>query len=80
MNQNETEEALKEVLAAVLGHEVMAQLTRADEPSWDSLKHMQIVFAVEERFGVQFTEQEIPRLDSLSSFVQHLRAHYATQH
>jgi acyl carrier protein len=38
---------------------------------------MQIVFAVEDKFGVQFTEEEIPRLDSLISFVEPLENSYA---
>jgi acyl carrier protein len=33
--------------------------------------------AVEDKFGVQFTEEEIPRLDSLVSFAEHLENSYA---
>jgi acyl carrier protein len=42
-----------------------------------SLKHIQVVFAVEDKFGVQFTEEETPRLDSLTSFAEHLENSYA---
>jgi acyl carrier protein len=38
---------------------------------------MQIVFAVEEKFGIQFTEAEIPRLDSYQQFAEHLRSRHA---
>jgi acyl carrier protein len=39
---------------------------------WESLKHMQIVFAVEGKFGVRLTEEDLPRLDSLVGFAKHL--------
>lgn len=29
---------------------------------WDSLKHMNLVIALEEKFGIQFTDQEIVEL------------------
>jgi hypothetical protein len=38
---------------------------------------MQIVYAVEDKFGVQFTEEEIPRLDTLIGFAKHLENSYA---
>jgi acyl carrier protein len=38
---------------------------------------MQIVFAVEDKFGVQLTEEEIPRLDTLIGFAKHLENSYA---
>jgi acyl carrier protein len=38
---------------------------------------MKIVFAVEDKFGVQFTEEEIPRLDTLIGFAKHLENSYA---
>jgi acyl carrier protein len=38
---------------------------------------MQIVFAVEDKFGMQFTEEEIPRLDMLIGSAKHLENSYA---
>ncbi len=36
--------------------------------SWDSLKQMSLVVAVEEEFGVQFEDDEIFGLDSYAAF------------
>jgi len=47
------------------------------ESEWDSLKHMQIAFAVKDNFGVQFIEKEIPRLNSLVIFTEQLENSYA---
>ena len=33
--------------------------TRDDEPRWDSLKHLEIIFAVEGAYGVSFSPEEI---------------------
>ena len=77
MSPSEIESQLIEVLSTVLGQPVSATASRANEPGWDSLKHIQIVFAVEEKFGVQFTEEEIPLLDSVAKFQEKLMRHHA---
>jgi acyl carrier protein len=52
-------------------------LVRADVPEWDSLKHMEIVFAFEDRYGVQFDESEFQRLDTPVAIAAALRRHLA---
>ena len=78
MREDEIETALTDLLALILGEPVTGSTSRLTHTSWDSLKHMQIVFAVEERFGVRFTEEEIPQLDSLQKLATHLRKLHAT--
>jgi acyl carrier protein len=70
MNNMETKRHLAEVFAVVFGRPIPVEAGRKDVPEWDSLKHMQLVFAVEEQFGLQFSEEEIPRLDSMARFVE----------
>jgi acyl carrier protein len=65
MSRGEIEQGLIEICSAVLEHPVTAELARSNDASWDSLRHMQIVFAVEEKFDLQFTEDQIFRLDSI---------------
>jgi acyl carrier protein len=36
---------------------------RATEPGWDSLKHVELVFLIEDHFGMRFGEQEIAGLE-----------------
>jgi acyl carrier protein len=52
-------------------------LVRADVAEWDSLKHMEIVFALEDRYGVRFDESEFPALDSPASITALLQRHLA---
>ena len=55
-----------------------AELRRADLDAWDSLKHMEIVFALEDRYGVRFDESEFVQLDTSSAITAALRRHLAT--
>jgi acyl carrier protein len=52
---------IAEILSLALGRPVAAgnDLKRADEAKWDSLKHLEIVFAVEGAYGVAFSPEEI---------------------
>ena len=37
--------------------------SRATEPGWDSLKHVELVFLIEDHFGMRFLKQEIATLE-----------------
>ena len=72
MENSQIIEELSAILKAILGKDVTAETNRENEPAWDSLKHMQIVFAVEEQFEVQFEEEEIAELTSVKAFAESL--------
>lgn len=72
MENSQIIEELSAILKAILGKEVTAETSRENEPTWDSLKHMQMVFAVEEQFEVQFEEEEIAELTSVKAFAESL--------
>ena len=50
-------------------------MRRADVPQWDSLKHAEIVFALEDRYGVRFAEDEFAAMRSVSAIVTLVRRH-----
>jgi acyl carrier protein len=35
--------------------------------SWDSLRHLSLILALEEQFGINFNPEEIPELNSVRS-------------
>jgi acyl carrier protein len=78
MNAGEIEPELTAVLSLILAAPITATSSRATNPTWVSLKHMQIIFAVEERFGVRFTEAEIPQMDSFFKLAERLRIAHAS--
>ncbi len=53
-------------------------LERGDVSEWDSLKHMELVFCLEERFDVQFAESEFMVLTSPSAILSRIRKHLAS--
>jgi len=72
----EIELEVRSLVAAALKLPAPAQAPIAREAcaAWDSLKHVEIVFALEDRFGVQFDEDEFPRLDSTSAIADMVAA------
>ncbi len=37
--------------------------SRATEPDWDSLKHIELMFLLEDHFGVRFSSAEMPEVE-----------------
>jgi acyl carrier protein len=60
---------LAEILSSVLQRPLAPgeAISRADEPKWDSLRHLEIVFAVEAAFGVSFSNEEIAAAADLAA-------------
>lgn len=60
-------EKLKKVMSAVFEIEI-SQINEDSSPvtieKWDSLKQMQLVVAMEEEFGIEFSDEEISGLSS----------------
>ena len=43
------------------------ETTAADVPGWDSLEHINLMFALEEEFGVQFVGNEFAELENIGA-------------
>lgn len=56
------EEKIKEILSSVLNVDV-AEIDENSSPDtieeWDSLKHLNLIIALEEEFGIKFSTDEI---------------------
>lgn len=78
MTTEQIEAAVVACVSAVLGHPVDASVTRAGLPQWDSLKQAEILFAVEDALGVQFTETQLGALDGIPSIIAAAEALSAT--
>lgn len=67
MTQTNTEQALKGVLAAVLGitaGSISDDTSMDTVASWDSIKHMNLVLAIEEEFGVSIPDEDAANITS----------------
>jgi acyl carrier protein len=49
-------------------------VNRNDEERWDSLRHVELVFVIEDAFGVTFPPEVAEKLTSMDAFADAVRA------
>ena len=71
MTRNQIQDAVAELLSITVGRQITQteSIRRDSEPTWDSLKHVELILMLEEHFGVQFSEEEIVALRSSDGIV-----------
>ena len=79
MTRNEVEARVHEVLSLVLKRPFSPDepVVRADVPDWDSLSHIEIIYALEESLDVMFSESEMAALDGSVAIVDAVERHRA---
>jgi acyl carrier protein len=79
MNEgSKIDDRIKQIIAAVLSRDIEEIHDDASPDTlsnWDSLRHMNIVLALEEEFGVHFDEQRLLELTSFALLREELRKH-----
>lgn len=73
------EEAVCNALSVVLGRPIAVGDTveHAQEEKWDSLKHIEIIFSIEDALDIRFDQEEVASLDSLAKLLESANRHYA---
>lgn len=76
----DTEAQVRNLMAVIFKTELSkgSDIERESTPAWDSLKNIELIFAIEDEFGVVFSEQDAANLDSLSKLVRFIEAANAT--
>jgi acyl carrier protein len=77
VSREQIDRTVREVVGAVLRRTIAPgeQVRRSDEPGWDSLAHVNIVFAVEGELGIQLSAEELGELDTLDKLADAAEAH-----
>ena len=73
MIKSDVEECVFRVLASILNVprlSVNHEASRTTLVEWDSLKHIQVILALEDDLKVEFSDIEISELDSASGLIQ----------
>ena len=66
-------EELKQVLLDVLEVDTITEDDSVETiSSWDSVRHLSLILALEERFGIEFDADRIPELISVRAIAQAL--------
>jgi acyl carrier protein len=73
--QNEINLSVAELISQTLGvsrNQVTDELAYGDVPEWDSMGHMNLMMALEEKYGVQITADVITNLVSIPAIARYL--------
>jgi acyl carrier protein len=66
------EDRIKEILATILEID-KADINNDTNPdtvsSWDSLRHMKLVFSIEDEYDIQFSDDQIIRLTDVGKII-----------
>jgi len=70
-SRDEVRAEVARILSSVLGHPVSAARDAAasDDPGWDSLRQVEVIYAVEDTFDLRFEENAFPEFVSLETIV-----------
>jgi acyl carrier protein len=71
-------EELERLFRDVFGDEAIVltdETTAHDIPEWDSLGHVNLMFSIEERFGVRFHQNELAEFANVGELERFLEAH-----
>lgn len=64
---------LREVMSVILGiapDDISEQTELGKCDAWDSIRHVTLVLAVEERFGLAVSEADFPKLNSFPKLLE----------
>ena len=69
---DDVEGRIREIMGVVFKRSIPPgePVSRSTEPAWDSLRHVELIFSIEDEFGVRFDEDELMELTSLSALVE----------
>ena len=76
MSEKEIYEALDEVFQEVFDDDsihVKPETTADDIEDWDSLEHINLVVAIENRFGIKFKMNEVTSMKNVGEMVEILK-------
>ena len=77
VNSKSVESIVLDVFFTVLKRKVDINDSRLTVSEWDSLKHIEIIFALEDELGIQFNEEEIAQLNDVTKIIKIASAKYA---
>jgi len=72
MHDNDTRILVNECLSLFLRRtgEIDGNVERQNNSDWDSLKHVELIFMMEDRTGIRFTQEEIAGIKNTDDIVR----------
>ncbi len=78
MNQDEIKQRVRGVVANALKVDpasIQDNTSQMNLSDWDSVRHMNVILALENEFDIQFEDNELPKLTSLPVIVTVVERH-----
>jgi acyl carrier protein len=77
MNEGLTASRVRKVLEIVFEREFSIEdpIRRTDQAEWDSLKHISVIFGLEDEFSIRIDEDEMDELIDKDSIVRLVERH-----
>ena len=74
MSPDEVHTELQEIFRDVVDEDVELddEMTANDVERWDSLAHVNLIFAIEEQFGIEFTQAEMADMANVGELKGHV--------
>ncbi|HWB20584.1 MAG TPA: acyl carrier protein [Phycisphaerales bacterium] len=69
---------LEDVFRSVLSNDDLAlreEMTAANVPGWDSVAHINLMYSIEETFGLQFPGNELAEFKNIGDLVKYVDQH-----
>jgi acyl carrier protein len=81
MSDTGTRDKVRQIMGEVLQEPISPgqDVIRESVPGWDSLKHVELLFALEDAYDIKFDRQEFGELGSLDALVSAIDKHRACQ-
>jgi acyl carrier protein len=68
------EQEIAQMVSEITGENVGVEASRDSVPAWDSLRHVEVIFAFEEAYGITLEEAEMADLKSVKGLAQRAAA------
>ena len=77
MKADSIRSGVRRVLSAVLKQDLTAMVlvSRSDLPAWDSLKHVQVIFAIEDEFGIEIPDEDAEKITTVQLAIDYAKSH-----
>lgn len=71
MTRSELESTVRRILETALARPIDSaeEVSQHTEDVWDSVKHIEILFMLEEELGIRFAESELAHLNSMRGII-----------
>jgi acyl carrier protein len=82
MNDNDIKDGLNEIFREIFLRddlELRPEMTAKDVEGWDSFRQIEIIMAVEERFGIKMSTRELDNLRSVGDLMSLVAAKTAAK-